>query len=314
MHDRAPARPTPRPRAAWLALAAALALAPGALAEESDAEPAIGFPGTLGLTGMRDMVDARVPAVLSIRAGARYDVTVLEHKFRSAFRAARNQQSHEFTLYGGASALGLLDASVRLPFVYRRDGIEFDGQPSPRARYDQGWGDLDVAAKVAWGLGPVVLSPFAFGKLPSGEPDVGDFARFEYGVAATFDFLNRYLAVHANLAGVQAEEGRQAIRYRLGASAVVWADEGFVVRVYGYGDGIEYEGSIDSDFDVDFGVQALLGLLTFELGMSVRLVDTGQIDDALRGARSPADGVGIFERHITPAGHWSLVAGVGVMF
>ncbi|MBX3471649.1 MAG: hypothetical protein KF878_32745 [Planctomycetes bacterium] len=259
-------------------------LAGPARAIESDAEPAIGLPNRLGLTGFQDMVDARVPGILSARAGLRYDVFVHDQELRRGVRARRRLEQHDFVAYAGGSAFGLLDASIRIPFVYRRDDVDLRGVTQQlRARYDEGWGDLDVAAKVAFGLGPLTLAPYLHGRMPTGEPDVGRVARLEYGGAATFAILNQYLAVHANLVGVQIEGGRSAFRFRLGASAVVLATDVVLLRVYGYGDGIEYEGKADTDFDLDLGIQAILfRFFTVELGGTVRLVDGGHIDDTIR--------------------------------
>ncbi len=284
-----------------------------ARARDSDAEPAINLPGRLGLTGFQDMVDARVPRLLSVRGGLRYDVFVQNRDFDGALEAEVDREQHEFGAYVGVSALGLLDAAVRFPFIYRRDTAEVSGLPDPSGSYDQGWGDIDVAGKVAFGLGPVVLAPYAYGKLPTGEPDVGDVAELEWGGAATFSLLNQYVALHANLAGVNVSGGEFAFRYRLGASLVVFADDGVVLRVYGYGDGIEYEGHADSDFDIDMGVQAIFMKIFFvELGGSVRLVDSGTIDDDLKGGAGAA--IASIDKHFEDEGTWGLSLNVGVTF
>lgn len=280
-----------------------------ARARESDAEAAIGLPGRLGLTGFQDMVDARVPALLNVRGGLRYDVFVSNREFGGAFDAELEREEHQFGAFIGVSALGLLDASLRFPFIYRKDSAEVNGLPDPSGSYDQGWGDLDVAGKASFGLGPIVLAPYLYGKLPVGEPDVGDLAELEYGGAATFSILNQYLAVHANLSGVQVEGGEAAFRYRLGASVVVLATDALLVRVYGYGDGIEYEGSTDSDFDLDLGVQAILFKFFFaELGATVRLVDAGKIDDDLK-----KDLGSTIDRHFDDDGTWGMSLSAGVI-
>lgn len=297
---------------ALVACALACAGASPARALESDAEPAIGLPSRLGLTGFQDMVDARVPDLLSVRGGLRYDVLVQNRDFDGAVEAEVDSEQHDFGAYVGVSALGLLDAAVRFPFIYRRDTAEVNGLPDPSGSYDQGWGDIDVAGKVAFGLGPIVLAPYAHGKLPVGEPDVGDVAELEWGGAATFSILNQYVGVHANLAGVNIEGGEVAFRYRLGASFVVLATDGLLLRLYAYGDGIEYEGHADSDFDVDLGVQAIVAKIFFvELGGSVRLVDAGTIDDELKDGAGAA--ISSIDRHFEDEGTWGLSLTAGVI-
>lgn len=296
---------------ATLLACALLAGAPVAYGRGSDAEPAINLPGRLGLTGFQDMVDARVPSLLSVRGGLRYDALVENKKIGGVLDAELDREQHQFGAFVGVSALGLLDAAVRFPFVYRRDTAEVDGLPDPSGSYDQGWGDIDVAGKVAIGLGPIVLAPYAWGKLPTGEPDVGDVAELEWGGAATFSILNEYVAVHANLAGVNIEGGETAFRYRLGASVVVFASEALLVRVYGYGDGVEYEGHADSDFDLDLGVQTIFMKIFYaELGGSVRLVDAGTLDDDFKDGAGAA--INSFDRHIDDDGTWGLSLALGV--
>lgn len=300
-------------RTVLLAALTALALMSRAQALESDAEPAIGLPSRLGLTGFQDMVDARVPSLLSVRGGLRYDAFVQNRDFDGAIEAELDTEEHEFGAYVGVSALGLLDAAVRFPFIYRRETAEVNGLPDPSGSYDQGWGDIDIAGKVAFGMGPIVLAPYAYGKLPVGEPDVGDVAELEWGGAATFSILNQYVAVHGNLAGVNIEGGEMAFRFRLGASVVVFASDSLLLRVYGYGDGIEYEGQADTDFDIDMGVQAIFMKIFFaELGTSVRLVDAGKIDDDLKDGAGAA--IQSVDKHFDDEGTWGLSLTVGVIF
>jgi hypothetical protein len=291
----------------------ALSLGAGrAAAKDSDAEDAIGLPGFLGLTGFQDMVDARVPSLLSIRTGARYDLTVTEQSFKTNVHTVREAQQHEFVAYAGVSALGLIDAAVRAPFVYERDDTHLRGLTNQiKTRYGAGWGDLDVAGKVSLHAGPIVLAPFLYGRLPSGEPKVRDLGRFEYGLAGTFSILNEYLAVHGNIVGVQYEKGDAAFRYRVGVSVVVLATDLVLLRAYGYGDGIEYGGTPGSDFDLDFGVQAIIAkIFTCEVGSSIRLHDSGKIDDDLKDDLTARQA---FDRHFDDTGSWGLTLSAGVM-
>lgn len=298
-------------RSWWAPLLCCALVAPVARGFESDAEPAINLPGRLGLAGFQDMVDARSPGTLSVRGGLRYDVLVQRRDF-DVIDVELDREQHEVGAFVGVSALGLLDAAVRFPFIYRRDTAEVKGFPDPSGSYDQGWGDIDVAGKVSFGLGPITLAPYAHGKLPTGEPDVGEVAELEWGGAATFSLLNEYVALHANLAGVNIEGGEVALRFRLGASFVVFASDALLLRVYGYGDGVEWEGHADTDFDLDVGVQAILFKIFYaELGGSVRLVDGGKIDDELKDGAGKA--LASIERHFDDEGTWSLSLAFGVV-
>lgn len=288
-----------------------LAAAAGGARADTEASDAIGFGGRLGLTGFQDLVDARVPETLAIRAGVHYVLNVVDQDFRGAINASRKQRRHDFDLYAGASALGLLDAAIKLPYVYDRDEVNRNGILSDFKDRDVGWGDVDVAAKVTIGLGPIVLAPYLAGRFPSGEPAVRDLAQFEYGAAATLGLLNEHVGLHANLAGLQVEEGLSALRYRLGVSFVPLAMDGFLLRIYGYGDGIEFEGRADSDIDLEFGVQTLIAnILTVELGVSVRLLDAGHLDDAVE---EQLELQGILDRHFDDGGTWGLYLGAGVL-
>lgn len=300
-------------RSTLLALLVAALLAGAARAEESAAGRAVNLPGNLGLAGMQDLVDARVPKLIAVRAGLRYALQVRDQDFRGAVHATRELERHDVLAYAGASLFGVADAAVRLPFVYRRDDTDLRGlRDQLRARHDEGWGDLDVAGKVALSLGDwITVAPFASGKLPTGEPDVRDLGRFEWGAAATLSVLNQYVSVHGNVAGLTEEEGLQGFRYRLGASFVPVATDPLLLRVYGYADGLEYEGRANSDFDVDFGLQAVLfKLFTVELGSSVRIIDGGYIDDTLRDTLRAE---GVFDRHFRDDGTWELHLSAGVV-
>ncbi|MGE0711599.1 MAG: hypothetical protein AB7N76_03710 [Planctomycetota bacterium] len=321
-----------RPRLSWprlsslhlswphlsLALLLLAALAAPAHAEgeddggDQDAARAIMFPGRLGLTGFQDMVDARTPKRFAIRGGIQYDVLVQDQDFGGAYKVQRELEQHELGLYVGASALGMIDVSARMPWVYRHERDDLRGLVD-RVDRDHGWGDFDLAGKVSLAVGPIVLAPYLNGRFPTGEPQVKDLLRFEYGASATFSLFNDYLSVHGNVAGLTKEKGFNALIFRAGASFVVWSDAALLVRVYGYGDGIEYGGRADTDLDLEFGAQALLfGIFTAELGFSTRLIDAGYIDDSTK--RFLRQGLNTSERHFADDGTWSVHLALGVTF
>lgn len=280
--------------------------------DDDDAKRALKLSGSTGLTGFRNMVDARTPGTLSFRGGLRYLVNVVDNDFRGALNATRKQRRHDITLYAGGSLLGLIDVAAKIPFVFDRQKTSINGLPDPRDDNDKGWGDVDLAGKISLELGPFDVAAYALGRLPTGEPEVRDLAELEYGVAASFTIFNHHLAAHGNLAGLQVEKGLTALRYRVGVSFVILDFDTLLLRVYGYGNGIEFEGRADSDIDLDFGAQAILfGFLSVELGTSVRLLDANFLDDS---AKKALRGQGIFDRHFEDDGTWAIEFGVGIVF
>ena len=236
-------------RVTKLLLALLLVLCPVGLAhaedgdeKDSDAARAIALPGRLGLTGFNDMVDARTPKLISVRAGLRYDFDIQERDFDGAVKATREKVEHELELYAGGSVFGLVDVSARLPYVFRREENALRGVADFADR-DRGWGDFDLAAKVTLNCGGFFsVAPYVHGRFATGEPEVEGLYSGTYGVAATASILNDYLAVHGNVAGFQQEQGLSSLIFRAGVSFVAWSDDMLLLRVYGYADGIEDEG------------------------------------------------------------------------
>jgi hypothetical protein len=300
-----------------LALLAAPALAEDGDAQkekkDSDAARSISFSNRLGLTGFQDLIDARTPRLVSVRGGVRYDLSVLDQDFDGALKASRKKEEHQVGLWAAASVFGLVDVSGRVPYVYRRSENNLKGLAEKVDR-DRGWGDFDLAAKVTLNLGGfAAIAPYVHGRFPTGEPEVEELMTFEWGVAGTLSLFNDYLAVHGNIAGLNQEEGLAAMRFRVGASFVVWSDELALVRIYGYGDGIEYEGHARTDLDLEFGAQALLfGFLSIEAGFSTRLLDSGFLDDSTKKVLREQQGV--FDRHFDDDGTWGLYLSAGVNF
>src|SRR4051812_30132876 len=86
--------------------------------DEPLAARAIGFASARGITGMRDLVDARVPPDdVNIRLALRYSYDHIDVESRRAERTTDRQYSE---LVSGASFLGVIDAGLRLrPFEYK---------------------------------------------------------------------------------------------------------------------------------------------------------------------------------------------------
>lgn len=281
---------------------------------ETDAERATWFSSRMGLIGMQDMVDARIPE-LSLRGSVQYDARFTDHDIQTEIELSRQGQEHTLTFTAGASALGLVDVAIRGPFEYTRYDDQLKGVgDDPAGQTARGWGDVEVAGKIAIGFGPLVLSPYLWGRIPSGEPEVRDLARFEYGLAGTITLFNDYLAVHGNVVGLQESGGLSAFRYRLGASFVVYSEPDLLVRLYGYQDGVEFEGEPTSDLDLEVGAQALLfDLITVEVGGTLRLHHADRVDRATK--RHLQRDLGLTERAVVEdAEVWGLRLAVGLAF
>jgi len=281
--------------------------------KESGAGVAINLPGRLGLTGFQDMVDARTPkGLFAIRGGAHYDLKISGQDFDGAVDATRRQEIHDFTVYAGGSVLGLVDVAARIPWSYRRGKENFQGIAN-RVDHDRGWADFDLAAKVSLNVwGPFTVAPYVHGRFATGEPEVRELYEFEWGVAGSISLFNDYLSVHGNVSGFNREKGLAAVRFRLGGSFVVWADKLLTLRIYGYGDGIEYEGRPQTDIDVEFGAQAILfEFLSVEVGGSIRLLDSNFLDDSAKAALRRQN---VFDRHFDDEGTWQMHLAVGVVF
>lgn len=281
--------------------------------EETGAGVTINLPGRLGLTGFQDMVDARSPrGLFHLRGGFHYDVMVSGQDFDGAIDATRRQQVHDLSLYAGGSILGLVDVSARMPWSYRKGKDNFQGL-ADTVEHDKGWADFDLAAKVSFNVwGPITLAPYVHGRFAEGEPEVSELYEFEWGVAGSISLFNDYLSVHGNVSGFNREKGLAAVRFRLGAAFVVWADKLLTLRIYGYGDGIEYEGRAQTDIDVEFGAQAILfEFLSVEVGGSIRLLDANFLDDSAKAALRSRN---VFDRHFDDEGTWQLHIAVGVVF
>ncbi|MEZ6188470.1 MAG: hypothetical protein R3F62_26145 [Planctomycetota bacterium] len=296
----------------WIALALVASAACAWADDDDDAKRALKLSGSLGLTGFRDMVDARTPGVLSVRGGLRYHVDVTDQDFKGAIDATRKAQRHELSLYAGGSLLGMIDVAGRVPYLITREETNRFGLPDLSADDDYGWGDVDLAAKVSLSLGLIDAAVFATGRIPSGEPAVRDLGQFEYGLAASLTLFNHHFAAHGNVSGLQVEEGLSALRYRVGASFVLLDFDALLLRVYAYGDGIEYEGRANSDIDVDFGVQAILfEFVSVELGTTLRVIDGNFLD---KDTRRQLIQQGITDRHFDDDGTWAVELGVGIVF
>lgn len=308
-----------RPCSLLLAAALLAALASSGRADEgtgSAAEEAIKLPGARGLVGFGDMVDARSPGLLSIRLGTRYEVSVHDRDLETPTGGGASERTTRHALYTvvGLSLFGIVDAGARIPYLFESEEQNVFGAPEPGSDSDHGWGDLDLAGKVTLQLGWFSVAPYLLGRLPTAEPAVEDLAEFDYGASGTFAILSQYLSFHGNLYGIQRETGLSALGYRLGLAGVPFASDPLLLRLYAYVDGLEYEGTADSDVDVVFGVQAIvLESITAEIGVRLRVVDGGNVSDELRRALE-GSGAGNPVGQLQDDGSWELHLGLGTAF
>src|ERR1700678_3337717 len=106
-----------------LVMALVLLLAPAARAEDDETAPetskdeaAVDLSSLRGLTGMREMIDARTPSGLwHIRAGAYGQYSTEEIELNPDVRTSQRDR-YELTPYVGASFLGHLEAGINCPF------------------------------------------------------------------------------------------------------------------------------------------------------------------------------------------------------
>lgn len=254
------------------ALALVLVAAPARA--EDEGRRSVGFSGTRGLTGMREMVDARVPELLNVRGMLRF-----EHE---SLNLESNAFAHSVDTYaaegiGGVSALGMLDAGIRYPLEIRVNKDDVRGVSSHQVTIE-GVGDPELSGKVAFKLGPVSLGPYGTAHFNIGHKSLEHTNKWDLGACGTLAILNDHVAVHGNITWVRTfvhfGPGKFAFGYRLGGSVVPWADETLVLRLYLYLDGLEYGGTPGSDVKVAVGAQALLmKILTVEIGSFVKVED-----------------------------------------
>ena len=262
----------------------------------------------IGLTGFGDMIDARVPdETIALRGGIRYRLQVSEQEVDAG---DREREVHEFPLYVGASLFGLLDAGLRASYLVRDEDFNVNGGPDGEDS-ESGWSDFELGAKGSIDLNPFAIGAYGQGRIPL-DHDVTRLAYLDVGLTGTFALWDDRIGIHGNVGGIFIEEGAQALRYRVGASLVPLATDFLTLRAFAYLDGLEYEGSADSDIDLELGAQGILfGFLTVEISAGVRLVDSGYVDDHLR---DELDAVGLVDRSLDDDGTWELELGAGLQF
>ncbi len=234
-----------------------------------EGDPCVNLSGQRGLSGMREMIDARTaPGTWHIRTGAYFQGSS-ESITASGDVRTHTRDRFELTPYVGASFLGHLEVGFHWPFPeveHTQDRIHDvtapTNDPWPSVHHDDvfgGGGNFSFAAKAGWTLGPVSLAAYAIGQTNTGsrlmthkEDSFG-----EVGGAGTVSLVDGRFSIHLNLGARHLETRRLGwgFRYRGGFGVIVVQTEKLLVRSFVYGDGVESEGTPGSDARLGAGVQ-----------------------------------------------------------
>jgi hypothetical protein len=229
-----------------LCLALVLAVASGARAQDAEGPDVIGFANARGLTGMRDLLDARTPSREALRLlarGGRDESRVVGPDGRVAF------EKDEMEVAAGVAFLGHFEVGLRWKAV---EYVSTNGDATT------GIGDSGVTGKAGVTLAPVSVAPYFVQGFDTGAGRLDHTWYTETGAAGTLAFLEDRVALHLNLAFLNDDPGQLGFLYRLGVSAVPFAETEVVVRPFAYVEGVEREGTRGCDVSVAVGVQTRL--------------------------------------------------------
>jgi hypothetical protein len=262
-----------------LALAVVMCLASAAFADEDDNaaeaphdEPAINLSSLRGLTGMREMIDARTPTGMwHIRAGAYFQYSQTEIDYSGDIRDFERER-WEFTSFVGASFVDHVEVGFHWPFPqfeHTTNKVHAVNAPVPDpwptvhdSSTEGGGGNFSFAAKAGWTFGPVSLAAYAIGQPSTGARTMAhkEDSFGELGGAGTVSFAKGLFAVHANVSAVElaTRDLRWYMRYRTGFSVAIARSEAVVIRSFLYGEGFAHEAGFHSEYRLGAGVQALL--------------------------------------------------------
>jgi hypothetical protein len=244
-----------------LAAAIALVLVPLAEARSQEsstsdeialARRASGFASIFGLTGMRAMVEARVPERPSVRGMLQGSADHQELSFGSG-SVEQTTDSLGLQLTLGGSFARSVDLGMRCILI---EQVETRRTGTPREVQDKS-GGLDLAAKVSLPLGPAAIAPYAIFHFELGGHDLNGGRGVEAGAAFTFTFARERAALHATLSYDDKAGQPPAFRFRVGASGVAVNEDAVLVHPFVYLEGVEPTGA-GLGLQIDFGVQVRL--------------------------------------------------------
>lgn len=259
------------PASRAVVLASLLALAAPATARAQDEEPtpgqqSVGLMTIEGLSGVRTMVDARIPSQNLFRLFVRY---VMDMESTRSEAKEHSAISYGSGVTVGVPLLGRIEGGFFAPLYFEKrttDITRGQGSRVQRSGYIAGG---DVGGKVGGALDWLAdeakwisLSPYVVGHISGDEglQRLGGYNVLEAGLAEGVSFLDQQLALNANTAFVDRNSGKLAFRYRVGALFVppFLATKDFVPRLSFYVDGLEREGRPGSSLDVAFAVQFIV--------------------------------------------------------
>ncbi|HZV02668.1 MAG TPA: hypothetical protein VFF73_38530 [Planctomycetota bacterium] len=231
-------------------------------------EASIGLPSFFGVSGLRNMVDARTPTRVDLRALLGYDWT---RQDVTGPVAEKTVDTSEGALTVGASALTFLELGAHFPFyVVKRQTVDVFNQSSEKEESVGRIVSLDLGLKAGRSLDFITKSLHWLSLAPymlvhvTGAPGItrlDGFLSFEVGGAATVAVLDDRLSFHLDLAYAHIGVKTAAVRCRLGIFGVpIGVADDLVVRIGGYVDGLSVvkTNTRHDLLDVSFGVQGLL--------------------------------------------------------
>jgi hypothetical protein len=256
----------------------ALGQEPASKLLDSEGRLSLNLPSSTGLTGMRDLIDARVPEGFSARGMIRFDD---ESQNLDSTALSHSLDKYATQLVLGGSIFGAVDFGFSIPLEIQSEVDKFHGGPLHRVTSD-GVGDATFAAKGSFALGPwIYVGPYATLQLNSGSANLQKMNELTIGGAGTVAVYDNRIAGHLNFSSVSFDGGKWAISYRVGASYAPIATREILLRVFSYLDGKEYVGSRTHGNDALLfgGVQGVfLGYITGEISFGWRVLSGTTLD------------------------------------
>jgi hypothetical protein len=250
-----------------------LGIAGGASADDAPAEKpptpgktSIGLPSFFGISGLRNMVDARTPSsMLQLRGLLGYEFT---HQTTEDQIEQQTVMTNSASFTISASAFTFFELGGHVPFYVVKEqetrvfDMSFDRERTTRTlTLDLGLKagrTLDfISGKLDW----LAIAPYMLIHISrlDGVQRLDGFVVVEVGGAATVALLEDRLSIHANFAYAHLGVHVDGFRLRLGAFGVPvgWKDD-FVLRVGAYMDFLKAGSSRGDSIEANLGVQSLL--------------------------------------------------------
>jgi hypothetical protein len=228
-----------------LLAAIALVLVPLAEARSQDEEldrsdevrlarSAGGFASVFGITGMRELIEARVPDRPMVRGIASLAIDHQKLSFGDG-SVVQTTDSVGLQLSVGGSFARFVDLGLRwIPI----EEVQTRRTGAPTQNEDKS-GGLDLAAKLSLSLGSAAIAPYTIFHFELGGHDLTGSRAVEAGSAFVCSFVRDRVSLHATLSydGKAGQPG--AFRFRVGPSFVPYATDALLVHPFIYLDGVQ---------------------------------------------------------------------------